>query len=72
MFTLGGGGWGGGLELSVSAGHATHIQGDESVAEQAAMKSPGAVDVLWVDLVKDYSKLQIKLLFSIQGLRNCP
>lgn len=32
--------------------HATHIQGDESVAEQAAMKSPSTVDVLWVDLFK--------------------
>ena len=38
--------------LSVTAAHATHIQGDESVAKQAAMKSPSAVDVLWVDLFK--------------------
>lgn len=38
------------LKLSVTAAHATHIQGDESVAEQAAMKSPSAVDVSWVDL----------------------
>lgn len=29
--------------------HATHIQGDESVAEQVTMKS---LDVLWTDLVK--------------------
>lgn len=33
-------------------GHATHIQGDGSVAEQAATKSPSSVDVLWVDLFK--------------------
>lgn len=55
MFRLYGGGGSGfsGHTVAVShLGHATHIQGDESVAEQAAMKSPSSVDVLWVDLFK--------------------
>lgn len=37
--------------------HATHIQGDESVAEQVTMKS---LNVLWTDLV------QQRLLNSLQ------